>query len=230
MSVILKALRAQQEEGGAEPPASGDGGASSFQMDSVTPGPTQGGGSGFNKRTIILLVVLLVSIVLMVVLRLTREEESAPAPRAPEAVATPAPPPAPIPAVPAADVPAIPGATPAVSPTPVDATNDLQIARSQYKAGQYDDSIKSFQKAIDKDPNNAAIHNDFGLVLLKKELFTSAENHFAKAMELDDTCAECYNNLGYLKTILNQPVEAENICRRLLACGQSIRMPILIWV
>lgn len=209
MSVILKALRSQQEEGAAPLPAGDDPGASSFQVDTTSPGPVQGGGSGSNKRTVILLIGLLLAIVLLVVLRLTGEEEPAPAPRAPEAV-VPAELPAPAPAVtsPAVPTPDAPAA---------DAASDLQMARSQFKAGQYDDSIKSFQRAIEKNPNTAAIHNDFGLVLLKKELFTSAENHFAKALELDDDCAECYNNLGYLKTLLNQPVEAEIYLQKAIA-------------
>lgn len=191
MSVILKALRAQNDEGGS---------AESFQVDKTDP-PPQEGGPGSRNRQIILLILLLLAIVLYVVLQFWGGKS---VPQAP----APAPAPPPIVAAPVAPKPA------AVVPVaPVDA-GVLQIARSQYKSGEYDESLKSFQKAVDQDPNNAAIHNDMGLVLLKKELYASAEGHFAKALELDDSCAECYNNLGYLKTALDQPVEAEKYLQR----------------
>lgn len=201
MSVILKALRAQQEEGASPDVPSSGAEPSAFQVDESTPVRTQGGGPGSNKRTIILLIILLCSIVLMVVLRLLKQDDAAPAPRQPAAAAPASPAPAAAPA---------PDATPPVAPE----TNSAQVARSQYKAGEYDESIKSFQQAIDAAPKDASLHNDLGLALLKKELYTSAENHFAKALELDDSCAECYNNLGYLKTLLNQPVEAESYLQK----------------
>ncbi len=211
MSVILKALRAQQEEGGAVSPE-GDSPAS-FQVDD-TGGTSGGSDPGAKKRQVILLAILGAAIVLLVVLRVLRREEipSPPVPRDPATATAPA----------QAVMPAMPvqitnSAQPVAVPGPTVADNDLQIARSQYKSGQYDDSLKSFQKALDKDPNNASIHNDMGLALLKKELFASAEGHFAKALELDDRCAECYNNLGYLKTALNQPVEAEKYLQKSIA-------------
>lgn len=199
MSVILNALRAQKEEGGAEP-------SNAFQVDDS--GSSSGGGDpGAKKRQIILLIVLGAAIVLLIMLRVLRREEvpPPPVPRGPTTASAPV---APTSAVPAAS---------AVAPVTTAVDNDLQVARSQYKSGQYDDSLKSFQKALDKDPNNASIHNDMGLALLKKELFASAEGRFAKALELDDQCAECYNNLGYLKTALEQPIEAEKYLQKSIA-------------
>lgn len=219
MSVILKALRAQNDEGG-DSQASQDVSQSSqtvrpegtFQVDetgNVLPDDSPKS----RKRQIILLTILLLAIVAFVVLQNWSSWTAS-------AVSNPVPVPVPTPVAvapvqvapkPVEEVPVVPDTL----PPPVPATNnDLQIARSQYKSGEYDDSLKSFQKAIDQDPNNASIHNDMGLVLLKKGLYASAEGHFAKALELDDSCAECYNNLGYLKTALDQPVEAEKYLQK----------------
>ncbi len=209
MSVILKALRSQKEEGGADPVLPEGGVPGSFQVDTAGNVPS-GEDPGAKKRQTILLIVLGVSIVLAVAVNLLRKAPPPPEPLKPIAVVTP---PAPV-AIPADTVQAPATVTPAA---PTDLNNDLQVARSQFKLGQYDDSLKSFQKALDKDPNNASIHNDMGLALVKKDLFTSAESHFAKALELDDKCVECYNNLGYLKTTLNQPVEAEKYLQKAIA-------------
>lgn len=217
MSVILKALRSQGDEGGAETPSSESGAANAFQIDTNAPAPG-GGGPGSNKRTIILAVILAASIIFLVVSMLLRNrggatDELPPVPKAaqPAPVAAPA---TPVPAVEPAPV-VVPGGEAAAVPAAPAAPNaDLQVARSQYKSGQYDDSIKSFQNALEKDPTNASIYNDMGLAFLKKELYTSAEGNFAKALELDAKCAECYNNLGYLKTLLDQPMEAEKYLQK----------------
>lgn len=208
MSVILKALRAQNDEGPASPTSQDVGQANAFQVDDAGGDEPKEGGPGSGKRQTILLIVLVLSVVAYVVM----EYWSTWFPATPvvNEVATPAPAPMAAPSTPSALVPA--PAAPDVQPSTVD--NDLQMARSKYKAGEYDDSLRLFQKALDQDPNNAAAHNDMGLVLLKKELYASAESHFAKALELDDSCAECYNNLGYLKTALDQPVEAEKYLQK----------------
>lgn len=217
MSVILKALRSQQEEGGADPIVPEGGVPGSFQVDSAGSAPS-GEDPGAKKRQTILLAVLAAAIVLVVVLHFLRKEPPPPTPIA----LTPAPvplvvtPPAGIPSD-TVQVPAPEAPTTLTTTAPSEPNNDLQVARSQYKSGQFDDSLKSFQRALDKDPGNASIHNDMGLALLKKDLFTSAEGHFAKALELDDKCVECYNNLGYLKTALNQPTEAEKYLQKAIA-------------
>lgn len=208
MSVILKALRAQDDEARKDQSSRDSGPDGSFQVDTTGDAPEEDQPKSRNRQ-IVLLVVLLLSIVAFVGIQ-TWSRKPAPPPRPSPAVK--APPPKPI-----AQAPAVDGSAPVLPMLPAPGGNNaLQIARSQYKSGEYDESLKSFQKAIDQDPNNAIIHNDMGLVLLKKELFASAEGHFAKALELDDACAECFNNLGYLKTALGQPVEAEKYLQKAL--------------
>lgn len=206
MSVILKALRAQSEEVRKDPSSQDAGSEGSFQVDKTGESPEEDRPAS-KKRQVILLGVLLSSIVAFVALQGWNRSSPPPAPQP-----LPLKPVSSQPSSSSAGVPPQAQGVPAL-PVPV-ANNDLQVARSQYKAGEYDESLKSFQKAIDQDPNSSAIHNDMGLVLLKKELYASAEGHFAKALELNDACAECYNNLGYLKTAMGQAVEAEKYLQK----------------
>lgn len=214
MSVILKALRAQDDEARKDQASQEPGVEGSFQVDTTRDVPEEDRPSSRNRQ-IILLAVLLVSIVGFVAIQ-NWNKWFASSPRPAPVASAPVAPPS------SAEVSGIPN--PAIddsavvaptSPVPM-SNNALQIARSQYKSGEYDESLKSFQKALEQDPTNAIIHNDMGLVLLKKELYASAEGRFAKALELDDACAECYNNLGYLKTALGQPVEAEKYLQKAL--------------
>jgi Tfp pilus assembly protein PilF len=208
MSVILKALRAQNDDGASGPSSQGAGQADSFQVDNSVRESPKEGGPGSGQRQLILLIVLVLSIILFVMLQYWDSWFSSPPPAVPPA-------PAPKVAIVVPVVPAQVAPSPSAPGESIDSLdNDLQMARSQYKSGEYDDSLKLFQKVIDQDPNNAIVHNDMGLVLLKKELYASAEGHFAKALELDDACAECYNNLGYLKTTLDQPIEAEKYLQK----------------
>lgn len=212
MSVILKALRAQNDDARKEQPSQEVGPEGSFQVDTAGELPEEERPSS-KKRQVVLLAALLLSIVAFVVIQSWGKWFSSPPP-------TPVPLPKPVVEVvmPLEPVPTSDEQVLAAPPSvPLVDNNALKIARSQYKSGEYDDSLKSFQKALEQDPGNAIIHNDMGLVLLKKELFASAEGHFAKALELDDACAECYNNLGYLKTALGQPTEAEKYLQKALA-------------
>lgn len=219
MSVILKALRAQNDEARKDHTSQDVEPAGAFQVDTTSEVPEEDLPKSRNRQ-VILLVVLLLSIVAFVGIMGWKKSSPSPQPQRPSPSAV-TPLPKPIEATPVPPAPMVDGQAPVAQiapalPVPV-ANNDLQIARSQYKSGEYDESLKSFQKAIERDPGNATIHNDMGLVLLKKELFASAEGHFAKALEIDDACAECYNNLGYLKTALGQPVEAEKYLQKAIA-------------
>ena len=89
-----------------------------------------------------------------------------------------------------------------------------QEARALFDSGQYDQSLPLFQKLVQEQPSNALLQNDLGMVFLKKELYSSAQVHLTRALELDPSCEVCYGNLGYLKTLLQQYAEAETYLRK----------------
>ena len=94
-----------------------------------------------------------------------------------------------------------------------------------YNSGKYDKSAKLFKTAIEQNPGDAFLHNNLGLVYVKKGLYSSAESEYEEALELDDKCAECFNNFGYLKSVLDQSVEAKKYLERAIALSGSYADP-----
>lgn len=94
-----------------------------------------------------------------------------------------------------------------------------------FNKGDYDTSAALFKDALAKSPNDAMLHNNLGLVFLKKELFASASDEFQKALELDSNCSECFNNLGYLKSVLGDAAEAKKYLEKSISINPSYADP-----
>ena len=85
-------------------------------------------------------------------------------------------------------------------------------------------AVECFQEAIDKDPlyalaytGIADCYNQFGLwsFLHPKEAYSKAKVACAKALEIDDTLAEAYGSLGWIKTFYDWDwAEAEKAFKR----------------
>ena len=69
----------------------------------------------------------------------------------------------------------------------------LQNARAALRARE-----KLYRKAIELDSNNAAAHNNLGLLLQTVQDYDDAEQHYREAIELDPKHAWAHNNLGRL--------------------------------
>lgn len=103
-------------------------------------------------------------------------------------------------------VPTVPAAPVVASPSPPSPVIEEKKAP--------ENNLKSLQQALKQNPEDPQLHNDIGLLYIHQELYSSAEAHFTKALEIDTSCAECFNNLGYLKTVLGQAVEAEKYLKK----------------
>jgi serine/threonine protein kinase/Tfp pilus assembly protein PilF len=92
-------------------------------------------------------------------------------------------------------------------------------------------AVECFQKAIDKDPfyalayaGIADCYNQFGLwsFLHPKEAYPRAKVACAKALEIDDTLAEAYASLGWIKTFYDWDwAEAEKAFKRALTLNPN---------
>ena len=195
MSVILNALRSEKKGGGANKTvAPSEEGLYFGKQGFVRKQPTSS-----PKRIVWLAAGLVIIITFSLTLRFfnSRKVNTLPPPQAEREKET--------------SIKKIPNPLP---PTPSlegrgQGEGDLEEARTLFQQGDIDASLKAFQKALEQDPQNFSVHNDLGFLFLKKELYSSAEEHFKKALELKNDCAECFNNLGYLKTLLGQSVEAQ---------------------
>ncbi len=85
----------------------------------------------------------------------------------------------------------------------------IQQAKKAFEVGNLDRSADLYRQAIQKNPNDALLHNSLGLVYQEKGLYSNASTEFQKALELDDMCAPCFNNFGLLKSSLGQALEAQ---------------------
>ncbi|MFC1699748.1 methyltransferase domain-containing protein, partial [Candidatus Omnitrophota bacterium] len=73
--------------------------------------------------------------------------------------------------------------------------NRAKVAESR---GDMDATTGFYQKALQLDPENSAIHNNLGLAYHAKGSFTLAILHYRKALKFDHENAAIYNNLAIL--------------------------------
>lgn len=83
-------------------------------------------------------------------------------------------------------------------------------AKKKFQEGAYEDSLAAFREAVSLDSKRVTLRNGLGLTYLKLKKWNEAEIEFKTAFALDPTCAECLNNLGYLKTLQDQADAAED--------------------
>ena len=64
------------------------------------------------------------------------------------------------------------------------------------QAGYWRDSETLFRHALAVTVDNAVAHNDLGTALLRRQLLSQAQEHFAAAVRIDPAFAEAHSNLG----------------------------------
>lgn len=101
----------------------------------------------------------------------------------------------------------------------------INRAYAAYEKGDYNESIRLLRVAIANDQENAALRNSLGLAYMKKKLYSSAADEYKKATELNEECAECFNNFGYLKSVLGESVEAKEYLERAIALSPDYAEP-----
>ena len=94
----------------------------------------------------------------------------------------------------------------------------LQNARAAARARE-----KLYRKAIELDSNNAAAHNNLGLLLQTgRKDYDDAEQHYREAIELDPKHAWAHNNLGWLLHDVRKDYDgAEKLYRKAIELDPS---------
>jgi Flp pilus assembly protein TadD len=64
------------------------------------------------------------------------------------------------------------------------------------KAGQTDEAVLQFQRALELTPESADIHNAYGSALARKGDLDQAMQEFSTAIKINPRLAEAHNNLG----------------------------------
>lgn len=83
---------------------------------------------------------------------------------------------------------------------------DLALARRW--TGRYDEAKTTYLKAIEIEPDDAQIRNDFGLLLIVMRLDGEARATFRAGIEVDELHNDCMENLGFMARADGNPAEA----------------------
>lgn len=157
--------------------------------------------SQLTPRTILLLVLALFSLVFAIYQNSHKNKPIVPQPKQFEHVTQ-------------SDVASMP-----VMPTLADVSDvDMDIliedGKKLYSAGKIDEALSKFMSASVKDPANAVVLNNMGLIYKKKGDVAQAEGLYKKALSLKPDYPEAYNNLGVLKAAAGDTLSASVYLKR----------------
>lgn len=93
-----------------------------------------------------------------------------------------------------------------ISSEPQSAEEHFQAGNAYYQAGQWDQAIAAYQKAIELDPNLQAAYANLGVTYYQQQQFDLAASQYEKALELNPEDGDVAYNLGalYLQQALSQ--------------------------
>ncbi|MGA8572680.1 MAG: tetratricopeptide repeat protein [Desulfobaccales bacterium] len=97
----------------------------------------------------------------------------------------------------------------------------LVKGNEQFKAGNLDQAIADYTKALEIDPKLAWAYNNLGAIYVQKDDFDHAMAAYNKALEIDPKQAQFYNNRGGAYRELNHYDEAIADFKRALELNPS---------
>ncbi len=89
----------------------------------------------------------------------------------------------------------------------------ILAARTLSLEGRFEEAVLKLKKAIERDPRNAKLHFELGLILASKEQvrdFQQATIHLKQALEIDPQLADAWNVLGNIAYINGNMEEARS--------------------
>ncbi|KAI7855948.1 hypothetical protein BDC45DRAFT_505152 [Circinella umbellata] len=103
----------------------------------------------------------------------------------------------------------------------------IQLGVAQYKLGQIDSSLATFESTLKKFPQSSEVHNYFGELLLEQQNLPQALEMFTKAIALDQNNPLPYINKAMLTyQVMRDPNEAIRLCKIALtvdpACDAAV--------
>jgi tetratricopeptide (TPR) repeat protein len=95
------------------------------------------------------------------------------------------------------------------------------VARSQVAMGFYEPAVSSYEKALEIDPDNAALLNDFGVCMTYLEQWDRALACFNRIVNLETTADYAWQNIGYVHDAQNHLLSARDAYARALDLNPS---------
>ena len=103
--------------------------------------------------------------------------------------------------------------------TDTQALNAIGVA--QGRAGRSADALKTFQRVLALDPENALAHFNLGTALLDAGDFAAAADHLERSLRADPKSAAAWSSLGFAKMRREDEAGAEECWRRSLELDRA---------
>jgi ADP-heptose:LPS heptosyltransferase/Flp pilus assembly protein TadD len=92
--------------------------------------------------------------------------------------------------------------------------NIIQVADAAREAKKYREAALLYEKALDRTPNDAAIHTQCGHMLKEAGDLARAEQHYHRARQLTPNDPDLALQLGHFYKVAGRPAEAQTSYRR----------------
>ncbi len=163
---------------------------------------------------------------------MAQEPQPAAAPPSPQPTATPAPTPGPSPTATPPPMPPVPAPTPVPTPTPAPAHPPAAPRPAPTpKPGAlapidqvYPLDYKSVVERLSQEPNNPALLNEMGNILMQRGRPKQAIVQYEKTLRAQPDLALAWNNLGVALTATDRAVEGESAYRRAIRLNPAYAM------
>ena len=95
----------------------------------------------------------------------------------------------------------------------------IALGNAYVVAGKIPDGVRTFNRLLALDPNNALAHENLGTALLEAKNYAAAEASLRRAVQLDPSLAGAYTALGVVLATTGRKAEAIEAWRRAADLG-----------
>jgi Flp pilus assembly protein TadD len=110
-----------------------------------------------------------------------------------------------------------------VHKVPASAAREYRASAKALEKGRLEESIAHCRKALEADPENAAAHNDLGVLYLNQDQAEKARAEFERAAALQPRMAMARVNESFALLALDRPGDAELSARKALEIAPDDR-------
>jgi len=110
-----------------------------------------------------------------------------------------------------------------VHKVPATAAREYRASTKALEKGRLEESIAHCRKALEADPENAAAHNDLGVLYLNEDQAEKARAEFERAAALQPGMAMAHINESFALLALDRPGDAELSARKALEIAPNDR-------